>query len=236
MEASAAIALQALATEFFDECRWLTGAQNPDPRFMLVGSGHEGVAQGLDRLEGQARSSVWNMQRQLSFQLKARYADMDARTLDRGLHVQLLTTPETMRNNPFLSSIYPYGYTAPVFGPLLLIDGLCAVVPGSHDLDGRFTAWATTDTGLVSRALELWKRTFALAKPVVGPGEVPPFTMRQVAVAQLLAQGASDRLIANRLGVSERTVAGDVRRITEILGGTNRTAAAALIAGTISAR
>jgi DNA-binding NarL/FixJ family response regulator len=55
-------------------------------------------------------------------------------------------------------------------------------------------------------------------------------------VAQLLAQGVADRQIANRLGVSERTVAGEVRRIVELLGGTNRTSAAALIAGTISPR
>jgi DNA-binding CsgD family transcriptional regulator len=174
------------------------------------------------------------MQRLLTFQLKTRYAEMDERTLGRGLHVRLLTTSDTFNNNPFLSSIYPYGYTAPVFGPLLIVDGICAVVPGPHDLEGRFTAWSTTDSAIVGRALELWERTFDLAKPVVGPGEKPPFTMRQVTVAQLLAQGVSDRVIATRLGVSERTVAGDVRRIVDLLGATNRTSAAALIAGTIT--
>lgn len=223
-----------MAQDFFDTCRRLTSADVPGAGFVLVGAGHEGVAQGLDRLESQARSSVWNMQRLMSFQLKTRYAEMDARTLGRGLHVRLLTTPETFSNNPFLSSVYPYGYTAPVFGPLLLIDGICAVVPGPHDLDGRFTAWCTTDSAIVARALELWERTFELAEPAVGPGEKPPFTMRQVTVAQLLAQGVSDRVIASRIGVSERTVAGDVRRIVELLGATNRTSAAALIAGTIT--
>jgi DNA-binding CsgD family transcriptional regulator len=230
----AAMELRSLAHDFFDTCRRRTSGDSPDPRFVPVGAGHEGVAQGLDRLESQARSAVWNMQRLMTFQLKARYSEMDARTLDRGLHVRLLTTPETFANNPSLSSVYPYGYTAPVFGPLQIVDGMCAVVPGAHDLEGRFTAWSTTDTAIVDGALELWERTFDLAKPVIGRGEKAPFSMRQVTVAQLLAQGLSDRMIASRVGVSERTIAGDVSRIVELLGGTNRTSAAALIAGTIS--
>jgi RNA polymerase sigma factor (sigma-70 family) len=51
-------------------------------------------------------------------------------------------------------------------------------------------------------------------------------TSREREVLDLLARGASNREIADRLGISESTVSKHVSRILEALGVTNRTQAA----------
>jgi DNA-binding CsgD family transcriptional regulator len=227
-------ALRTDAEELLATYRALTATDPVDPRVRLVGAGAEGVARGLDRLERRARRSVWNMQRVIQFQTTVRYQELDRRTLDRGLDVRLVTTPATQQDNPLLTSIYPFVRLGPVFGPLLIVDGLCVVAPGSPDLDGNFTAWCTTDTAMVRTAVALWDRTWHLSRPGLEEGTAPPLTPRQVEVAQLLAQGFTDRVIARRVDVSERTVATDISRIARAVGAPNRAAAAAMVAGSIS--
>jgi DNA-binding CsgD family transcriptional regulator len=226
--------LRTDAEELLATYRAMTATERVDPRLRLVGAGAEGVARGLEQLERRARWSVWNMQRVIAFQTTVRYQELDRRTLERGLDVRLITTPATQQDNPLLTSIYPFVRLGPVFGPLLIVDGLCVVAPGSPDLDGNFTAWSTTDPAMVRDAVTLWDRTWHLSRPGLEEGAAPPLTPRQVEVAQLLAQGYTDRVIARRVDVSERTVAADVQRIARAVGAPNRSAAAAMVAGSIS--
>lgn len=113
--------------------------------------------------------------------------------------MRLVTTPATQQDNPLLKSICPFVRLGPVFGPLLIVDGLCVVAPGSPDLDGNFTAWSTTDPAMVRDAVTLWDRTWHLSRPGLEEGAAPPLTSRQVEVAQLHAQGFTDRVIARRV-------------------------------------
>ena len=52
-----------------------------------------------------------------------------------------------------------------------------------------------------------------------------------VDIALLLVEGATDREIARSLGVSERTVSGDLRQMCARLGARSRAHAIALISG-----
>ena len=93
------------------------------------------------------------------------------------------------------------------------------------------TIWTSTDRGVVDGAVRLFEGLWAVAEPAVPEGQHPPFTPRMVDIALLLVKGATDREIARSLGVSERTVSGDLRQMSTRLGARSRAHAIALISG-----
>jgi DNA-binding NarL/FixJ family response regulator len=70
-----------------------------------------------------------------------------------------------------------------------------------------------------------------MSTPVLGPGESPGLTKRQLEVARLLATGQKDQSIARQLDMSARTVERDVRAILEELGARSRTEAVLAMSG-----
>ena len=93
------------------------------------------------------------------------------------------------------------------------------------------TVWTSSDAEVVARAVDFYERLWASAEPAVPVGDEPPFTRRMVDIALLLVTGATDREIAQALGVSERTVSSDVRELSARLGARSRAQAIAMISG-----
>ena len=222
--------LRREAEQFFAEMRDRS-TDRTDPCLEPLGTGDDGIRRGLELLERRVRHSVRNLQRQLPFHGRADYADVNRRSVERHLSISLITSEAALRENRLLSSAYPSLRTAPVFAPMIIADGQCLVVAGADDLHGQPTAWTTTDRALVARGRHLWDRTRAVSRPALAPGESPPLSRRQLDVAQLMVDGCSDRVIARRIGISERTVASDVRGIVEFVGAVNRVSAVARISG-----
>ena len=133
--------------------------------------------------------------------------------------------------NPLLPSLYPSTRTGPVFLRALVVDEARVLVEGLDTADGEPTAWLTDRMDFVVPVLEIWERTRARSSPVLGPGESPGLSKRQVEVARLLATGAKDQAIARQLDMSARTVERDVRAILEELGVRSRTEAVLAMSG-----
>jgi DNA-binding CsgD family transcriptional regulator len=188
----------------------------------LLGRGDEEIIQGFNTLEPVPRASVRNMQIHLRFDAQDTFDDMNARSRQRGIALQLLASPTAVRSNPLLTSQYPGMRLAPVFMPLLFIDDSLIVVGGAKTARGEATAWVTEDAELVGRANHLWEQTFAVSVLALPEGR-PPLSPRQVQTAHLVAQGATDERICRELHVSTRTVVGDIRAICDVLGARNRT-------------
>ncbi|OOY02652.1 hypothetical protein BMI86_16260 [Thioclava sp. DLFJ5-1] len=91
---------------------------------------------------------------------------------------------------------------------------------------GQFVPPALLETGLtVSKTISK-----KLAEPgfdlVAAPGLIETLTRREREVLQLLASGQQNKIIADRLQVSEHTAKIHIHRIINKLGVSNRTAAA----------
>jgi len=63
------------------------------------------------------------------------------------------------------------------------------------------------------------------AAPAVEPGETSPLTERELEVLRMLAEGAANKIIAWKLGISEHTVKFHVASILSKLGASSRTEA-----------
>jgi len=74
----------------------------------------------------------------------------------------------------------------------------------------------------------------ALLSPPTSPASAPPLTRRETQVARLVAEGQSNREIAARLVISQRTAEGHVEHILTKLGFTSRAQIAAWIAASQS--
>ncbi|HTM26270.1 MAG TPA: response regulator transcription factor [Vicinamibacterales bacterium] len=82
------------------------------------------------------------------------------------------------------------------------------------------------DTLSAARAAGLRADAFLLHSPQVDPDEIAPveaLTAREAEVLELLAQGLSNKGIADRLGISDQTVKFHVASIAGKLGAANRT-------------
>jgi DNA-binding CsgD family transcriptional regulator len=69
----------------------------------------------------------------------------------------------------------------------------------------------------------------AASRPLPAPSARPPdaLTARQLQVAALVAQGLTNRQIAKRLGIQERSAEGHLERIRQRLGVSSRAQVAA---------
>ena len=111
--------------------------------------------------------------------------------------------------------------------PLLVADGRLVVV-GDSTGDA---VWTSSAPDVVAGAVGLFEQVWQTAARAVPEGEDPPYTPRMLEIALLLVDGATDREIARALGVSERTVSADVRKMSSRLGARSRAHAVALISG-----
>ncbi|WP_246456456.1 helix-turn-helix transcriptional regulator [Nocardioides mesophilus] len=175
------------------------------------------------------------MQPQFAFDPSDPSFELDERSRARGLQMSMITTPETVRRHPLLSSAEPGVLVGPLFTQAMLIDDLLAVVGGPRDVDGAITAWTSTDPAVVGLVRRIWDHAESLATPI-NPDGVPPLNRRQVLVARRITLGDTDRAIARALGVSLRTVERDASALLALLGARNRAEAVLLMQGRGSPR
>jgi DNA-binding CsgD family transcriptional regulator len=224
---SAGGAVRALAS-FVDDvhARILAG----DPRTELLGSAFE-AAEAMADLAARTTSTLWNAQPRYSMRTIRQSRGLDEATRRRGVAVRFVTSSAATRHAPLMTSYAPFARIAPVTQPLIVADGRIALVAGPPGTSDEPTIWAVTEPRVVARAVRVYDDLWRAATPAVPEGEEPPFTPRMVELGMLLVDGATDRQIAERLNVSQRTVSNEVRELIDRLGATNRTHAIALIAG-----
>jgi len=200
-----------------------------DELVRLVGMAE--IAACLTRLEPTARRTVWNMQPRVQYDPHDPGPALTEASQRRGVETILITRPATLLSNPLLPSLHPTTRTGPVFLRALVLDEARVLVEGLDTADGEPTAWLTDRMDFVVPVLEIWERTRAMSAPVLGPGESPALSKRQIEVARLLATGQKDQTIARQLDMSARTVERDVRAILEELGARSRTEAVLAMSG-----
>ncbi len=179
----------------------------------------------LRRLAPHVRRQVLVLQTDYAYDPEDPGLDLSRRLGMRGVAVQLLTRPTTPRTHPLLSSIYPNTLLGPVFVRAMVIDDHTAMISGPDDAFGNRVVWCTHDRAVVAEMLEIWDETLPLARPLLEPGEEPPLTERQLAVARLLCIGEKDKAIARLLDLSPRTVEREVSTLLRVLGVGSRTEA-----------
>ncbi len=189
------------------------------------------ISDTLQRLEPSAEQSVWDMQPVMQFDPEDPGPALTEASRARGIGSELVTRPTTLLGNPLLPSRYPAARVGPVFLRALVVDEVRVLVEGRDTADGEPTAWLTDRMDFVVPVVEIWRRTLALSTPVLGPGEEPALTRRQLLVARLLAVGEKDQAIARRLELSARTVEREVRTILGQLGVRSRTEAVLTMSG-----
>lgn len=209
---------------FFSHVRALLTRQDPSMRFVgMTGTGAEKLAE----MTARARSSVWNMQRLMTFHVVRQSKPVTEELRRRGVPIRAVVNPAATTFTPTLSSYSPDLRVGPVFSPMVVIDEAHVVVSGT---DGD-SIWASSDGDVVARGIRAYEAVWAISLPAVAAGENPPLTPRMVEISWLLAEGASDRLISRELGISERTVSTEVREMGRRLGTTNRAHTIARICG-----
>jgi DNA-binding CsgD family transcriptional regulator len=107
---------------------------------------------------------------------------------------------------------------------------LAAQIPGARlvSLAGRSHFPFVGDAAAVVRAiLEFLGEPPAAPSPGLGGQQPSTLTARQLQVAALVAEGLTNREIAERLGIEERSAEGHVERIRQRLGVTSRAQVAA---------
>ncbi|MFJ6617470.1 helix-turn-helix domain-containing protein [Kitasatospora sp. NPDC091335] len=96
---------------------------------------------------------------------------------------------------------------------VLVFDRAVAVIPAAED---RSRAAFLTDPTTVAYLVAQFERDWARAAPVGRHLDPPPATT--VRIGRLLARGLTQRAVATRLGVSERTVAAHISRLRDRYG------------------
>ncbi|WP_327678898.1 LuxR C-terminal-related transcriptional regulator [Kitasatospora sp. NBC_00458] len=102
------------------------------------------------------------------------------------------------------------------FQRVLIYDRRVAVIPASDD---NSSAAFIEDPAVVAFLVESFERDWQRADRVRWKAHVPdaePGREPRTQVARLLAQGLTQRTVASRLGLSERTVAGHIARLREL--------------------
>ena len=99
----------------------------------------------------------------------------------------------------------------------MLADGALSIVGEAADLRQARAAAPGADAFLIAPAVELAEDP-----------QVEPLTGREIEVLELLAEGLSNKGIAQRLGISDQTVKFHVASITGKLGAHSRTGAVRL--------
>ena len=114
--------------------------------------------------------------------------------------------------------------------PYRLGRDLAARIPGARlvSLAGRsHSLYAGDAAAVVREILEFLGASRRRRCPPAGRGAAGALTARQLQVAALVADGLTNRQIAGRLGIQERSAEGHLERIRQRLGVTSRAQIAA---------
>jgi len=192
------------------------------PGLDLFGVGQSEVMHRLATLEARTRRSVWNLTPALTFDPEDEGWTLAGRSLARGVQIQMITPPRTLRFNPLLTSLASYVRLGPVLFKCIVVDEQVAVIRGPDSVDGDTTAWLASKGELLESAFALWHATVAESRPALPDSAKPPLNQRQLDVARGVCLGRTDALIARQLGISQRTVARDVAAILEVTAARSR--------------
>ncbi|MFB7128905.1 LuxR C-terminal-related transcriptional regulator [Kitasatospora sp. NPDC056273] len=120
-----------------------------------------------------------------------------------------------------------------VFDRLIICDRSVAFIP-DKELEHHNHALKVTDPGVVHFLASVFEHAWERAAPVVYESDQqrPPLLTDEtrLRVLQLMVDGYTDAAIASRLGISSRTVASHLKRVSEILGSNSRAQLAYLTA------
>ena len=183
------------------------GARPPDG-VRLLGRTLTGIWEGLDWLETRAGREVVSTQRFGVFDPRGTMERRNRASARRGVRLATVVSPHVHVGNPFFATEVPYARTGPVFGPCIVVDRACAVLPGAPTAHGDDVAWLFTRADVVERTKAIWRLTFESSR--VSDEQVRRFTPRQLEVARRRSQGWTCARIARDLGVSARTVTSDL--------------------------
>ncbi|MCX4721859.1 LuxR C-terminal-related transcriptional regulator [Streptomyces virginiae] len=115
------------------------------------------------------------------------------------------------------------GATLPGVGRLLRHHTECETLLGEALGQARFIAGVRTGAAFTTEQAVARGLSRQIPSPGAAPAPDSALTPREVAVAQLVAQGLADKQIAARLVISPRTAQGHVQRTLAKLGFTSRT-------------
>ncbi|OKI85094.1 hypothetical protein A6A27_14920 [Micromonospora sp. CB01531] len=184
--------------------------------FRLLGEGDNRIQEAFGALEPRCRASALALQRRPPFDPEDRGGRLDRESMRRGVRIEAIASEHAGLANPFLRATQPHARCGPVMGSALLLDRACAVLPGMPTGAGASTAWIVTRPDLVRMVCQLWDITYAASVPALR-SPWPALTSRQLAVAQRAARGWTRAAIARDLGVSVRTVAGELHELKPLL-------------------
>ncbi|MFI6154206.1 LuxR C-terminal-related transcriptional regulator [Kitasatospora sp. NPDC051170] len=144
----------------------------------------------------------------------------DLALLRRGCTMRTLYQPVAATERPVLEQISlrtgagaQIRVLAEPYARMMLFDRSTAVIPAG---EGSNSAVVLTDPATISFLITRFERDWTRATPAEGHlGPPHPTTVR---VGRLLARGLTQRVVAVRLGLSERTVAAHISRLRERYG------------------
>lgn len=212
---------------FFDEVADLILAR--DPRMEHLGP-RESAMEHLAGFAESTRRRVWNMQHTLSVHHLREYGRLDAASSASGADLRLVVPRQSLRRSPLYVCLDEPVRVGSVPAPMLVVDR-AVVLAGPSGTEVGDTLWASEDPGIVERAAATHQRVWDAAVPGADALGVPALPPRAREVALRLIEGASDKEIAADLGVSERTVSAEVRRVVTWVGARGRGHAIAKLVG-----
>ncbi|MEU8924166.1 helix-turn-helix domain-containing protein [Kitasatospora sp. NPDC048545] len=147
--------------------------------------------------------------------------DRARRVHARGGTVRSLYEPSAELDPPtvrFAAEVTRLGCTTRVvaapFKRFLVFERAVAVIPAAHDYSSAAVVDDPATVAFVVDTFEqLWQQAEGVNWEALATGSATPTAHEQV--GRLLARGLTQRAIASRMGVSERTVAGHIARLRE---------------------
>jgi DNA-binding CsgD family transcriptional regulator len=200
-----------------------------DPRMALLGP-RESAIEHLARFAASPQRRVWNMQHTLSVHHLREYGRLDASSRASGADLRLVVPLEALRRSPLHVCLEEPVRVAPVPAPMLVVDD-AVILAGPSGTEVQGSLWVSEDPELVDRAAAAHRRVWETSVPGTQALGMTVLPSRTREVALRLLDGASDREIAAELGVSERTVSAEVRRIVTWVGARSRGHAIAKLVG-----
>ncbi|QKE85192.1 helix-turn-helix transcriptional regulator [Arthrobacter sp. NEB 688] len=186
----------------------------------------------MERIETRTRHSVWSMQRDLPLSAIRLARDLDERSGAKGLAERTIVSSARARSQPLLTTVAPDLRVGPVARPVLVADGRDVVLGSERAGDaGAPWAWSSADPGVAALAVAAFTEAWDTARRWEDAGLRPPLTRRRYEIALGMADGLTDREIADAVAVSPRTVAAEVREVVRWLGARNRSHAIAVLVG-----
>ncbi|HTZ44333.1 MAG TPA: helix-turn-helix transcriptional regulator [Jatrophihabitans sp.] len=156
--------------------------------------------------------------------------DLDRAAAERGVTCELLVGRDAFEASPGRILLPPSTLLGPTAAHTILADDETLIFTGAPTPSGRTTGWASRNPALVEEARRVLSHLQEAARPA---GRRDYAGDRAVRVLRMLGRGHTDRQIAGRLGVSLRTVSGDVARLQHRVEADSRAALFAKLASRV---